>query len=118
MEHEVEAFSGELKLKEWDALVADEQEVTQLKEEIQEVRAARAKMRSVSSSVSSSITIYPTGTPTSSPDEEVPTENSLEETEGAQHSEKEHSLNGEETQNSDNSLDADSHQEQSLQEDS
>lgn len=73
-EKEVGEVSAELKLKEWDALVADEQEIVKLKEEIQNVRATRAKMRSIGSSVGSSITIFPPGTPSSSPEDEVVTD--------------------------------------------
>ena len=71
VEKEVEELSGELKLKEWDICVAGDQEIVRLKEEIQEVRGTRAKMRSIGSSASSSVTIFPSGTPGSSPEEEL-----------------------------------------------
>ena len=68
---EVEDFSSQLKLKEEEAASTSDQEITKLKVEIQDVRGARAKMRSIASSVSSSITIFPPGTPSSSPEEEL-----------------------------------------------
>jgi len=81
VEKEVEELSGELQLKEWDVCVADDQAIVRLKEEIQEVRGSRAKMRSIQSSASSSVTIFPLGTPGSSPVEELATDSSSPEKE-------------------------------------
>lgn len=63
----MQGFCAQLKEKEREALSANDKEIAKLKEEIQDIRGSRAKMRSIASSVSSGITIYPPGNPTGTP---------------------------------------------------
>ena len=65
LDKEMEDFCAQLKEKEQEELSANEQEIAKLKEEIQDIREARVKMRSIVSSVSSGITIYPPGSSSS-----------------------------------------------------
>ena len=53
-----------------DAFRVSEQEVQEIKAEIEQLRESRSKQRSLTSSVGSSVTIYPAATPTTpSPDD-------------------------------------------------
>lgn len=68
LDKQVEEYRLQLKQKEQEIFATNEQDVVKLKEEIEELRESRQKMRSVASSVSSSITTYPPAT-TPSPQE-------------------------------------------------
>ena len=78
LDQQVEKYQLELKKKEQDIFSMHELEIKKLKEEIEELRDSRSKLRSHVSSVSSSVTIYPTpDTPsldTPSPDKPSPDE--------------------------------------------
>lgn len=60
LDQKVEEYRVELKKKEQDIFTMNEQEIKKLKEEIDELRESRSKLRSHVSSVSStSVTVYP-----------------------------------------------------------
>ena len=69
LDKDIQDFCAQLTEKEREIVSANDQEMAKLKVEIQDIRGARAKMRSIASSVSSGITIFPPGTPRSSPED-------------------------------------------------
>lgn len=81
LDQQVEEWQLQLKRKAEEIFSVNEQEVKQLKEEIDELRETRVKLRSHASSVSSSITIYPAPTPTDTPSPQDPLTGSQEKAE-------------------------------------
>lgn len=85
LDQKVKESRVELKRKEQDIFALNEREIKKLKEEIDELRDSRSKLRSHATSVSSSITVYP-ATPSPDPDgeetaAELGVESSMEERE-------------------------------------